>query len=65
MKIVFRTADYSDFLVRKSQLQAAGFDVFSDNEQSYGSMIELGLTDGYRLWVPDEDFDGAAELLAD
>lgn len=65
MKLVFRTGDYSDFLVRKSQLEAAGHHVHSDNEQSYGSMIELGLTDGFRLWVIDEEYEAAVALLAD
>jgi transcription elongation factor Elf1 len=63
VKLVFRTGDYSDFLVRSSILEAAGLHVHSDNAQSYSAMPELGLTDGYRLWVLDDDFDEAYEIL--
>lgn len=63
MKLVFRTGDYTDFLVRSSLLAAAGMHTHSDNGQSYSVMPELGLTDGYRIWVLDEDYDDAYSLL--
>lgn len=65
MKLVFRAGDYSEFLVTKSQLEQAGFHVFSDNAQSYSTIPELGLTDGYRLWIADDEYDKAIKLLSE
>ena len=65
MKIVFRTGDYPDFLIRKSLLESAGLHVHSDNQESYSAMPEIGFTDGYRLWVPDDEFEEAVTLLSD
>ena len=59
MKIVYRTGDYTDFLVCRSKLDQAGLHVHSDNAESYAAMPELGLSDGYRIWVLDEDYDEA------
>jgi len=63
MKLIFRTGDYSDFLVRRSLLEQAGLHVHSDNFDSYSAMPELGLSDGYRLWIVDEEYDEAVSLL--
>jgi len=64
MKIVYRTGDYTDFLVCRSKLEQAGFHVHSDNFESYSVMPYIGLNDGYRIWVADDEFDAAISLLS-
>ena len=63
MKLLFRTSDYSDFLIRRSVLESAGLHVHADNFESYSAMPELGMSDGYRLWVLDDDYDQGLRLL--
>jgi len=65
MKIVFRTGDYPDFLIFRSLLAQAGLHVHSGNAESYTAMSTLGPTDGYHLWVPDDEFEDAVKLLSD
>lgn len=59
MKIVYRTSDYPDVLIKTGLLEEAGFFVHVDNLNAVGSMPELGFTVGYSIMVPDEQVEPA------
>ena len=63
MKVIFQTSDYTDFLVRRSVLEQAGVPAHADGAESLVAMPELGFSEGYRIWVLDDDFDQAHSLL--
>lgn len=65
MKIVYRTSDYPDVLIKKGLLEEAGYLVHVDNLNAAASMPELGFTVGYSIFVPDEQVSSANAFLRD
>ncbi|WP_417460503.1 putative signal transducing protein [Kordiimonas sp.] len=64
MRILFESSDYTDVLVKKALLDQEGFLVHMDNFEAGSIMPHLALSQGYRLWVPDDEFQEALALLS-
>lgn len=65
MKIVYRTGDYTDALIKKGLLEQAGFLVQMGNQNFGSTEVALGMVDGFTLNVVDDDFDEVSALLKD
>lgn len=65
MKIVYRTGDYTDALIKKGLLEQAGFLVQMGNQNFGSTEVALGMVDGFTLNVVDDDFDEVSSLLAE
>ncbi len=63
MKILYESSDYTDMLIKKSLLEQEGFLIHMDNFEAGSAMPHLALSLGFRLWVPDDQFDEALALL--
>ncbi len=65
VRILFESSDYTDVLVKKALLDQEGFLVHLDNFEAGSIMPHLALSQGYRIWVADDEFEQALALLSD
>lgn len=63
MKIVYRTSDYTDALIKKGIIEQAGYLVQMGNQNFGSTEVALGMVDGFTLNVVDDEVEEVTKLL--